>query len=80
MGSVSIIRKLDDLGRIVLPAPLRNQLNILPNDYLEITLEGDAILLRRHRSACVFCGRTEDLSLFKNKPICTACLRQLKGD
>ena len=70
-------RKIDDLGRIVLPVELRRLHGIEPGDALEISVEGDSIMLRKLRSGCVFCGTSEGLTSFHDRPICTGCLNEL---
>ena len=61
MKSTGIIRKVDELGRIVLPIELRRMLEIEEHDPLEIAVEDERIILRKHLPACVFCGAAEDL-------------------
>ena len=59
MKSTGIVRKLDDLGRIVLPIELRRTLDIADKAPLEIFVEGDSIILRKYEPSCVFCGKSE---------------------
>lgn len=66
-------RKVDDLGRIVLPSELRRLHEISAGDELDISVDGDAIVLRKRTAGCVFCGGTTDLSAFREKPVCTGC-------
>lgn len=75
--STGIVRKVDELGRIVLPIELRRTLDIATKDELEIYVEGSSIVLKKHECACIFCGRTERVTSFKDKNICQTCLRQL---
>ena len=44
---------------------------------LEIYVEGNSIILKKHQCTCVFCGETADLLSFQNKYICPACLKKL---
>ena len=60
MKSTGIVRKMDDLGRIVLPMEIRNTFDINPKDPLEIFVDEDCIVLRKYEPACVFCGETRD--------------------
>jgi len=55
MKSTGIVRKVDELGRIVLPVEMRRTLDIAEKDALEIYVEGDTIILRKYQAACVFC-------------------------
>ncbi len=72
-------RKIDDLGRIVIPAETRRLFNIREGDHLAITVEGDSIVLRKLEATCTFCGATEEVSPFRGKGVCGSCRRQLRG-
>ena len=80
MKSTGIVRKVDELGRIVLPIELRRTLDIGEKDALEIYVEGSAIVLRKYRPTCIFCDSARDISVFKGKNICPRCLRELRGE
>ena len=77
MKSTGIVRKVDELGRIVLPIELRRTLDISERDALEIYVDGTSIILRKHESSCVFCGSSKDVTVFKDKNICAACMSEL---
>lgn len=77
MKSTGIVRKVDELGRIVLPIELRRTLDIAERDALEIYVDGTSIILKKHESACVFCGSSKNVSTFRDKNICAACLQEL---
>ena len=79
MKSTGIVRKVDELGRIVLPIEMRRTLDISERDALEIYVEGTSIILKKHESACVFCGGAKNVSEFKGKNLCSACLAELQG-
>lgn len=79
MKSTGIVRKVDELGRIVLPIELRRTLDIAERDALEIYVDGASIVLRKYQPACVFCGDSKDVSVFKGKNVCADCLRELQG-
>ncbi|HKX75464.1 MAG TPA: AbrB/MazE/SpoVT family DNA-binding domain-containing protein [Acidimicrobiia bacterium] len=72
-----IARKIDDLGRIVIPAETRRLFNIREGDQILISIEGTGIVLRKLETTCVFCGRTEEVSPFKGKGICGQCRLEL---
>lgn len=72
-----ISRKIDDLGRIVIPAETRRLFNIREGDHLTISIEGSNIVLRKVDSTCIFCGSTDQVTTFKGKGICTTCRAQL---
>lgn len=78
MKSTGIVRKVDELGRIVLPIELRRTLDIAEKDALEIYVEGSAIVLKKYRPTCVFCDSAKEVSVFKGKNICPKCLRELR--
>lgn len=77
MKSTGIVRKVDELGRIVLPIELRRTLDIAEKDALEIYVDESAIVLKKYQPACIFCGDAKDIINFKGKNICPACLEQL---
>ena len=79
MKTTGIVRQMDSLGRIVLPIELRRTLDIAQKDSLEIFVEGDRVILRKYAPSCIFCDNTEELTTFKGKSVCPACLRQLRG-
>lgn len=78
MKSTGIVRKVDELGRIVLPIELRRTLDIEVKDALEIYVDGSQIILKKYEPACVFCGNARDVVNFKGKNICRNCLNELK--
>ncbi len=80
MKSTGIVRKVDELGRIVIPSELRKKLNIEIKDSLEIYVSGDSIILKKYFPACVFCGEANDILTYKGKNICANCLNQLKNN
>ncbi len=77
MKSTGIVRKVDELGRIVLPIELRRTMGISERDPLEIYVDGDSIIMKKHEMTCVFCGSSEDVVDFKDKCICSSCLKEL---
>ena len=79
MKSTGIYRKVDELGRIVIPIELRTKLDIQEKDSLEIFVEGNSIVLKKYRSNCIFCGNTKKLITFKDKQICSKCYDKIKN-
>ena len=77
MKSTGIVRKVDELGRIVLPIELRRTMGIDVKDALEIYVEGDTIMLRKYEPSCVFCGNAKDIIHIKGKNVCSTCAREL---
>ena len=78
MKSTGIVRKVDDLGRLCIPAELRRTLNIEEGDTLEIFIEGEEMVLRKYQAGCIFCGEFKDITSFKNKIVCKKCIKELK--
>ncbi len=74
MKSTGIVRKVDELGRVVIPIELRRTLDIEEKDALEIYVDSDKIILRKYEPACVFCGNADQVTHFKNKNVCKHCL------
>ncbi|HET7486771.1 MAG TPA: AbrB/MazE/SpoVT family DNA-binding domain-containing protein [Acidimicrobiales bacterium] len=70
-------RKVDDLGRIVLPVEMRRMFGIRPGDELEISVDGGAIVLRKVEDRCVFCGDGDGLRGYRDKQVCKACSAEL---
>lgn len=77
MKSTGIVRKVDELGRIVLPIELRRILDIAERDELEIFMENDRIILQKYESSCVFCSSTQGLVSYKGKNVCQTCARNI---
>lgn len=79
MKSTGIVRKVDELGRVVLPIELRRTLDIAEKDALEIYVDGSTIILKKYEPACLFCGDAKDVVVYKGKNICPVCLKELKS-
>lgn len=76
--STGIVRRVDELGRIVLPIEMRRTLNIGEKDSLEIYVDGDSIILRKYQAACVFCESTKKIVNYRGKNVCPDCIAKLK--
>ncbi len=72
-----IVRKVDELGRIVLPVECRRVMEIENRDALEVFVEDNMIILKKYEPACVFCGESSNIESFKGKNICPACVKSL---
>ena len=77
MKSTCIVRKVDELGRIVLPIELRRTLGIEEKDRIEIFVDGESIILRKYQPACIFCDNAKDIINYKGKNICPDCIRAM---
>lgn len=78
MKSTGIVRKVDELGRIVIPIELRRTLDINIKDSLEIFVDGEYIVFKKYEPACIFCGNAKDVIHYKGKNICSNCMEELK--
>ena len=78
MKSIGIVRRVDELGRIVLPIELRRTLDIAERDELEIYLDDDRVVLKKYQPSCIFSGSTHDLVSYKGKNVCNDCVHMLK--
>ncbi|MFY9188237.1 MAG: AbrB/MazE/SpoVT family DNA-binding domain-containing protein [bacterium] len=79
MKSTGIVRKVDELGRVVIPIELRRTLDIAERDALEIYVDADKIVLKKYQPDCVFCGSAEDVVSFQGKNVCQKCLMALQS-
>ena len=79
MKSTGVVRRVDELGRIVIPIELRRTLDIAEKDALEIYVEGEQIILSKYQPACVFCGEAKEVMNYKGKNICMDCLNEIRG-
>lgn len=78
MKATGIVRKVDELGRIVLPKELRDTFDINFKDALEIYVDGEQIILKKYQPSCLFCGNADDTIYFKGKLICKNCAIEVK--
>lgn len=78
MKSTGIVRKIDELGRIVLPIELRKSLDINVKDPVEIFVDNERIILQKYSPACIFCGNVDNVAFFNGKRICADCLDAIK--
>ena len=74
MKSTGIIRRIDELGRVVLPIELRNKFGITEKDPMEIYVDGNTIILKKYEPDCIFCGSLKKLINYQGKMICNKCL------
>lgn len=79
MKSTGIVRKVDELGRIVLPIELRRTLDIAERDSLEIFVSDDKIILRKYQPTCIFCDSARAITTFRGKNVCSNCISSLTG-
>lgn len=78
MKATGIVRKVDELGRIVIPKELRDNLDIALKDPIEIFVEDDFVMLKKYQPSCIFCGEGRNLEDYNGKKICPACISKIK--
>jgi len=76
-NNTGMSRKVDELGRIVIPKEIRNKFDIKTNDRLDIYVENGVISLVKDDKKCIFCFSTKDLTEHNNKNICNKCMQKL---
>lgn len=76
--ATGVSRKVDDLGRIVLPAELRRSFDIREGDHIDIAVEEDRIVLSKKRNSCTFCGSMDSLRSYREHQVCQSCVSELK--
>lgn len=79
MKSTGIVRKIDDLGRVVLPIELRRQLDLDKDAALEIYVDEDRIMLKKYQPACLFCGSLDGLTQYQGRNVCAACRQAMQN-
>ncbi|MGM0419450.1 MAG: AbrB/MazE/SpoVT family DNA-binding domain-containing protein [Bacillota bacterium] len=75
--ATGIVRKVDDLGRVVIPKELRNTMDIERKDPMEVYVEGDKIILTKYKPSCIFCNNQEDIVEFEETTVCKNCIKKL---
>lgn len=74
MRATGIVRKVDDLGRVVLPIELRRTLGIYVKDPMEIFIDGEHVIFKKYEPVCTFCGSAGFVKHFKGKNVCSECV------
>ena len=77
MKATGIIRRVDELGRVVIPIEIRNKFDIAEKDPIEIYVDGSSIILKKYEPNCIFCGNSKNLISYKDKLVCTKCAQKL---
>jgi transcriptional pleiotropic regulator of transition state genes len=78
LATIGTTRRIDQLGRVVVPAELRRTLGIREGDLLDISAEDGRLVLRKVAPACAICGRADDLIDMHEKHLCKDCVREIK--
>ncbi len=79
MKSTGIVRKVDELGRVVIPIEIRNKFDIAEKDPIEIYVDGSCIILKKYEPNCIFCGNAKNLISYKDKLVCSKCAEKLSS-
>ena len=78
MKPIGVVRRIDELGRFVIPMEIRKTFGINTRDSIEIYVDNDKIILKKYEPACIFCGSADDVLPVKGKLICKKCLDHIK--
>jgi transcriptional pleiotropic regulator of transition state genes len=79
MSDTGIVRRVDDLGRIVLPMELRRTLGINVKDPMSISVDGERIIVSKHHDSCVLCGSLDDIVRIRDRAVCRTCVAVVKA-
>lgn len=79
LKSTGVVRKVDELGRVVIPVELRRTMGISEKDALEIFTDDEKIILKKYSPGCIFCGQIEGITNYKGKYLCDDCIQEIQG-
>lgn len=79
MKATGVVRKIDELGRIVLPIELRRSMDINEKDAIEIYVDDNNIILKKYHPSCIFCGNDEEITDYMGKKVCKNCIENIKA-
>lgn len=79
MKSTGFVKKIDELGRVLIPKELRSSMELDSKDALEMFVDGDRIILQKYQPACIFCNNADNIVFFEGRRICASCLSKLKS-
>ncbi len=80
MKSTGIVRRVDELGRVVIPIELRNKFDIQVKDPIEIYVQENTIVLKKYEPNCIFCGNSKNLISYNDKLICKKCAEKIRQE
>lgn len=80
MKTTGFIKRIDGLGRIVIPKSVRKSLGVVPGNELEFFIDADTVVLKKHGTSCIFCGNDSDNLIFRDKYVCVNCAKQIAKD
>jgi len=76
--SGGMVRKIDELGRVVIPIEIRNTFMLDEGDGVEVYTENEKIILRKYYEGCIYCGSKKKVYKLLEKPICEKCIEKIK--
>lgn len=79
MKSTGVVRNIDSVGRFVLPIEIRNHMDLLNGDPVEIFVDDDKIILKKYRPSCIFCDNADGVEYFRGKLVCRDCLEEIRN-
>lgn len=79
MKSTGFVKKIDELGRILIPKELRSSMELDTRDALEMFVDGDRLVLQKYQPACIFCNNADEIIFFEGRRVCASCLSKLKS-
>ncbi len=77
MKTLGITRKIDSMGRLVIPTEIRKMLGLNNHDPVELFMDGDTVIVKKYLPHCIFCGEAKEITEYKGKRICQRCLKEL---
>ena len=80
LKATGIVRNIDELGRIVIPKEMRKMLGIANNDPVEISCDGESIIIKKYKEVCILCSSDEELCEISGKKVCHSCIAKIKNE
>lgn len=77
MKATGILRRVDEMGRVVIPKELRESLELKSEDPIEIFVENDKIVLQKYEESCLFCDNSDNIIIYMGKRVCNSCLEEM---
>jgi transcriptional pleiotropic regulator of transition state genes len=77
MKSTGVVRKIDELGRVVLPSEIRRVFGIREGDELDISVNGEQVILQKRRDLCLFCSAENPAVEYRGRMVCESCAGEL---
>lgn len=78
MKDTGVVRKIDPLGRLVIPIEVRRELGLNENEPVEMYVENKRVIIEKYNPSCLICGETENVKKINEKSICDSCINKIK--